>query len=184
MISHLFFRVWPFHTLSESELAVTEVNSFLNPTLLSYHCLQPCDFSKTPISAIFVYHDPRNWALDGELSSITNSLTEPWHFFSASSVWCDFGWRNNGWPSWPWTQAESWISVLQSWPRLEIRVSSLAVRTGRFQDSFPGRLQGLFFNWVSSTDYSFQIRLSQGRNTLVFNTENPPRLLMILQEDF
>ncbi|KAF7321495.1 hypothetical protein MKEN_00670300 [Mycena kentingensis (nom. inval.)] len=25
---------------------------------------KPFDFSKTPISAIFVYHDPRNWALD------------------------------------------------------------------------------------------------------------------------
>ncbi|KAF8200742.1 HAD-like domain-containing protein [Pholiota molesta] len=40
--------VWPFHTLLERERAVTF----------------PVDFSKTPISAIFVYHDPRNWALD------------------------------------------------------------------------------------------------------------------------
>ncbi|KAF9476369.1 HAD-superfamily hydrolase [Pholiota conissans] len=39
---------WPFHTLSDAERAIT----------------QPVDFSKTPISAIFVYHDPRNWALD------------------------------------------------------------------------------------------------------------------------
>ncbi|KJA20792.1 hypothetical protein HYPSUDRAFT_42887 [Hypholoma sublateritium FD-334 SS-4] len=40
--------VWPFHTLSDAEKATT----------------QAVDFSKTPISAIFVYHDPRNWALD------------------------------------------------------------------------------------------------------------------------
>ncbi|KIM45076.1 hypothetical protein M413DRAFT_441735 [Hebeloma cylindrosporum] len=40
--------VWPFHTLSEREEAST----------------QKIDFSNTPISAIFVYHDPRNWALD------------------------------------------------------------------------------------------------------------------------
>ena len=25
---------------------------------------QPVDFSKTPISAVFVFHDPRNWSLD------------------------------------------------------------------------------------------------------------------------
>ncbi|CAA7259180.1 unnamed protein product [Cyclocybe aegerita] len=29
---------------------------------------QPVDFSKTPISAIFVYHDPRNWALDVQVA--------------------------------------------------------------------------------------------------------------------
>ncbi|KAF4620277.1 hypothetical protein D9613_000334 [Agrocybe pediades] len=40
--------VWPFHRLSEREKESTKT----------------VDFSKTPISAIFVYHDPRNWALD------------------------------------------------------------------------------------------------------------------------
>ncbi|KAJ7078847.1 HAD-like domain-containing protein [Mycena belliarum] len=40
--------VWPFHQLSASETAATK----------------NIDFSQTPISAIFVFHDPRNWALD------------------------------------------------------------------------------------------------------------------------
>ncbi|KAJ3534081.1 hypothetical protein NM688_g7188 [Phlebia brevispora] len=40
--------VWPFHDLTEAERASTK----------------EVDFSKTPIRAIFVYHDPRNWALD------------------------------------------------------------------------------------------------------------------------
>ncbi|KDR75303.1 hypothetical protein GALMADRAFT_249318 [Galerina marginata CBS 339.88] len=44
--------VWPFHTLSEAERQV----------------VQPVDFFKTPISAIFVYHDPRNWALDVQIA--------------------------------------------------------------------------------------------------------------------
>lgn len=34
--------------------------SSISTTLFS----QKIDFSNTPISAIFVYHDPRNWALD------------------------------------------------------------------------------------------------------------------------
>ncbi|KAI0075369.1 HAD-superfamily hydrolase [Panus rudis PR-1116 ss-1] len=40
--------VWPFHRLTESERASTK----------------QVDFSKTPIKAVFVFHDPRNWALD------------------------------------------------------------------------------------------------------------------------
>ncbi|KAI0666561.1 HAD hydrolase [Trametes maxima] len=41
-------EVWPFHDLSPEERASTK----------------PVDFSKTPITAIFVFHDPRNWSLD------------------------------------------------------------------------------------------------------------------------
>ncbi|KAF8906464.1 hypothetical protein CPB84DRAFT_386547 [Gymnopilus junonius] len=48
-------RVWPFHTLSEAERRVS----------------LPVDFSQTPISAIFVYHDPRNWALDIQVTCDT-----------------------------------------------------------------------------------------------------------------
>ncbi|KAJ7350323.1 HAD hydrolase [Mycena albidolilacea] len=40
--------VWPFHQLTDGERAATK----------------EVDFSKTPISAVFVFHDPRNWALD------------------------------------------------------------------------------------------------------------------------
>ncbi|KAF8160899.1 HAD-like domain-containing protein [Crassisporium funariophilum] len=40
--------IWPFHTLTDTERNVA----------------QPADFSQTPIEAIFVFHDPRNWALD------------------------------------------------------------------------------------------------------------------------
>lgn len=32
--------------------------------LIRYPVLQPVDFSQTPISAVFVFHDPRNWSLD------------------------------------------------------------------------------------------------------------------------
>ncbi|KAK0473137.1 HAD-like domain-containing protein [Armillaria luteobubalina] len=40
--------VWPFYELTSAEREST----------------RPVDFSNTPISAIFVFHDPRNWALD------------------------------------------------------------------------------------------------------------------------
>jgi HAD superfamily hydrolase (TIGR01456 family) len=40
--------VWPFHDLTSEERTSTK----------------PIDFSTTPISAVFVFHDPRNWALD------------------------------------------------------------------------------------------------------------------------
>ncbi|SJK97772.1 uncharacterized protein ARMOST_01026 [Armillaria ostoyae] len=40
--------VWPFYELTPAEREST----------------RPVDFSNTPISAIFVFHDPRNWALD------------------------------------------------------------------------------------------------------------------------
>jgi len=40
--------VWPFHELSPAERESTRA----------------VDFSQTPISAILVFHDPRNWALD------------------------------------------------------------------------------------------------------------------------
>jgi ribonucleotide monophosphatase NagD (HAD superfamily) len=32
-------------------------------------CLQSIDFSTIPISAIFVFHDPRNWALDIQIAT-------------------------------------------------------------------------------------------------------------------
>ncbi|KAI0633736.1 HAD hydrolase [Trametes polyzona] len=41
-------EVWPFHDLTPEER----------------QSARPVDFSKTPISAIFVFHDPRNWSLD------------------------------------------------------------------------------------------------------------------------
>ncbi|KAI0373414.1 HAD hydrolase [Pilatotrama ljubarskyi] len=41
-------EVWPFHDLTPEERASTK----------------SVDFSQTPISAIFVFHDPRNWSLD------------------------------------------------------------------------------------------------------------------------
>lgn len=40
--------VWPFYELTPTERDST----------------RPVNFSNTPISAIFVFHDPRNWALD------------------------------------------------------------------------------------------------------------------------
>lgn len=40
--------VWPFHDLTVEERA----------------SIKNADFSKIPIAAIFVFHDPRNWALD------------------------------------------------------------------------------------------------------------------------
>jgi len=44
-------HVWPFHDLTPEERASAK----------------PVDFSVTPISAIFVFHDPRNWALDVQI---------------------------------------------------------------------------------------------------------------------
>ncbi|EPQ54702.1 HAD hydrolase [Gloeophyllum trabeum ATCC 11539] len=44
-------NVWPFHELTAEERASTK----------------PVDFSRTPISAAFVFHDPRNWALDVQI---------------------------------------------------------------------------------------------------------------------
>ncbi|KAJ4483675.1 HAD hydrolase [Lentinula aciculospora] len=43
--------IWPFIQVSESELAFAK----------------PVDFSRTPISAIFVFHDPRNWGVDVQI---------------------------------------------------------------------------------------------------------------------
>ncbi|KIY50389.1 HAD-superfamily hydrolase [Fistulina hepatica ATCC 64428] len=40
--------VWPFRSLSEAEREAA----------------RPVDFSQTPISAVLVFHDPRDWALD------------------------------------------------------------------------------------------------------------------------
>lgn len=39
------------------------------PSLLRFHpdSHQQVDFSRTPIQAIFVFHDPRNWALDTQV---------------------------------------------------------------------------------------------------------------------
>lgn len=50
--------LWPFHDLSPAELQITKV----------------VDFSKTRFSAVFVFHDPRNWALDVQiLCDVINS---------------------------------------------------------------------------------------------------------------
>ncbi|KAA1478120.1 HAD hydrolase [Dentipellis sp. KUC8613] len=46
-------HVWPFYDLTPEELASTT----------------PIDFSKTRLSAIFVFHDPRNWALDVQVAT-------------------------------------------------------------------------------------------------------------------
>ncbi|KAI0047551.1 HAD hydrolase [Auriscalpium vulgare] len=46
-------NVWPFYDLTPSEVA----------------SIKPADFSTTPIAAIFVFHDPRNWALDIQIMS-------------------------------------------------------------------------------------------------------------------
>ncbi|KAF8629173.1 hypothetical protein AX17_005758 [Amanita inopinata Kibby_2008] len=43
--------VWPFHQLSPAERESTKT----------------VDFSQTPISAVFVFHDPRNWGLDVQI---------------------------------------------------------------------------------------------------------------------
>ncbi|GBE81065.1 HAD-like domain-containing protein [Sparassis latifolia] len=40
--------IWPYHELTQSERK----------------SVKDVDFTQTPISAIFVFHDPRNWALD------------------------------------------------------------------------------------------------------------------------
>ncbi|KAF5325758.1 hypothetical protein D9611_000075 [Ephemerocybe angulata] len=57
---------WPFHQLTEAEKESTKA----------------ADFSKLPISAVFVFHDPRNWALDVQiLSDILQSggiIGGPW----------------------------------------------------------------------------------------------------------
>ncbi|KAH9963811.1 HAD-like domain-containing protein [Russula dissimulans] len=44
-------HVWPLHDLTPEERASTKA----------------IDFSTTPISAIFIFHDPRNWALDVQI---------------------------------------------------------------------------------------------------------------------
>ncbi|KIK68923.1 hypothetical protein GYMLUDRAFT_91330 [Collybiopsis luxurians FD-317 M1] len=43
--------IWPFIHVSESDLA----------------CAKRTDFSRTPISAVFVFHDPRNWGVDVQI---------------------------------------------------------------------------------------------------------------------
>ena len=64
-------RVWPFHDLTESERQSTKVCCLPSqrwPAILTTKAWcsrpQPVDFSQTPIAAAFVFHDPRNWALD------------------------------------------------------------------------------------------------------------------------
>ena len=49
------------------------------------------DFSNTPISAIFVYHDPRNWGLDSTNSSIYRffKLSDPPFSSHLVQVACD-----------------------------------------------------------------------------------------------
>ena len=65
----IIYSVWPFYDLTEAERASTKAcRSYL---LLSVSRLtlpfQPVDFSQTAIRAVFVYHDPRNWALDTQV---------------------------------------------------------------------------------------------------------------------
>ncbi|KAJ3761825.1 HAD-like domain-containing protein [Lentinula raphanica] len=43
--------IWPFIHVTESDLASAK----------------PIDFSRTPISAVFVFHDPRNWGIDVQI---------------------------------------------------------------------------------------------------------------------
>ncbi|KAG1742113.1 HAD-like domain-containing protein [Suillus lakei] len=43
--------IWPFHDLTQEERA----------------SVRPTDFSKIQFGAIFVFHDPRNWALDTQI---------------------------------------------------------------------------------------------------------------------
>lgn len=43
--------IWPFHELTQEERA----------------SVRPTDFSKIQFGAIFVFHDPRNWALDTQI---------------------------------------------------------------------------------------------------------------------
>lgn len=68
------YSVWPFYDLTSEELASTIVrpcrcSSLTIPTLLNPSFLsQQTDFSTTPLRRIFIFHDPRNWALDIQLS--------------------------------------------------------------------------------------------------------------------
>ena len=61
--------MWPFHDLTEAERASVKACSLLSHVPISLTCTshQPVDFSQTPIRAIFVFHDPRNWALDTQV---------------------------------------------------------------------------------------------------------------------
>jgi hypothetical protein len=63
--------VWPFHALSPEERESTKVHLFFNhnfaPAPMTSQSQQEVDFSRTPISAIFIFHDPRNWSLDTQI---------------------------------------------------------------------------------------------------------------------
>jgi len=61
--------VWPFHDLTVEERASIKVRLTLAlRSILAANtplcATQNADFSKILIAAIFVFHDPRNWALD------------------------------------------------------------------------------------------------------------------------
>ncbi|KAI9442660.1 HAD-like domain-containing protein [Lactarius indigo] len=66
--------VWPFYDLTPEERASAK----------------PVDFSTTPISAIFVFHDPRNWALDVQI------MMDVVHAPPVELVFCnpDLQWRS------------------------------------------------------------------------------------------
>ncbi|KAH9913466.1 HAD-like domain-containing protein [Epithele typhae] len=82
-------EAWPFHELTPEERAST----------------QSVDFSTTPLSAIFVFHDPRNWSLDIQISLdvlLSHGLIGNTHLLRGASppaidmVFCnpDLLWKN------------------------------------------------------------------------------------------
>jgi len=66
------YRIWPFHHLSNVERESTRVLYhhliiILNFAQLAFVLMKQTDFTNIPISSIFVFHDPRNWALDVQI---------------------------------------------------------------------------------------------------------------------
>jgi len=65
-------RIWPFHRLSNDERESTRVLYhhliiILNFAQPEFVLMKQTDFTNIPISSIFVFHDPRNWALDVQI---------------------------------------------------------------------------------------------------------------------
>ncbi|OBZ66089.1 putative CDP-alcohol phosphatidyltransferase class-I family protein C22A12.08c [Grifola frondosa] len=56
--------VWPFYDITPAERESTKVQMFSLPLRPRTDARQPADFSTIPITAVIVFHDPRNWALD------------------------------------------------------------------------------------------------------------------------
>jgi len=95
----------------------------VGPGLLTPPPRKPVDFSKTRIGAIFVFHDPRNWALDGK--QLPGAFPCSNHGdISPSCLRPDPNW----WARW-WTQCPAGSAgescgagFLQSGPGMEIRL--------------------------------------------------------------